>query len=267
LAKLSITTAWDETVQFVKRDAGPLFIVAFALTVLPSIVLQIVAASLVPLEAGERAVFLLLTIAVVVLSVTGTISITALAVGRRNVVGQAIGLGFRRFLPMFGAAILIGLAALIALIPIVALSGIDPEALAASRPEAAAGVMRVGLIFLLIFLLFWPRLILMTPVGALESVGPIGIIRRSWQLTRGHFWKLLGFALLLMLVILVVMLAITFVFGSLIAILAGPPHPGTLSSTLMLLLGGLLNAVIVVFFTTFVARIYIQLSGEPTSGI
>jgi hypothetical protein len=266
MAKLSITTAWEEAVRFVRRDAGLLFTIALALCVLPGVALQILAPSLMPEDVTGRILFLLVLMGVLVLSIAGTLAITALTVGRENVVGSALRLGFRRCPAMLGAAILIGLMVFLLLIPIVAISGVDPDAIAAQRPEAAAQVGRVILLLFLVFVLIWPRLLLMTPVAALEPVGSLGIIRRSWAMSKGHYWKLLGFAALLFLVILVVMLAVTFVFGSIIALVAGPPNPGTLAASLMLLIGGILNAVIIVFFTTLIARIYVQLSDGVTSG-
>jgi hypothetical protein len=40
------------------------------------------------------------------------------------------------------------------------------------------------------------RLILVLPVIAIEEVGPFRAIRRSWQLTKGQFWRYLGILLL-----------------------------------------------------------------------
>ena len=38
-----------------------------------------------------------------------------------------------------------------------------------------------------------------SPVASEETVGPIGIIRRSWELTRGNWWRLFGFIVLFLL--------------------------------------------------------------------
>lgn len=266
MAALSITTAWNETAAFVKRDAGALLTIAFALIALPSVAMQALGpGQMTPGQTPEPGLWLLFFPIVIVLSIAGSLAISALAMGRENVVGSAIAHGFRRVLPMLGATFLLGIAALVILIPLIMVAGVTPETLAAPTQATAGRILLATVLFLVIFLAFWVRLMLMTPVAAAESVGPIAIIRRSWQLTAGHFWKLLGFTLLFLVAAMVVMMVITMLVGIIIALVAGPPEPGSVSQLLMLLVGGVLNAVFVVFFTTVVARIYLQLSGSRES--
>lgn len=267
MAKLSITTAWNETMDFVKRDAGALFTIAFALVALPSVALQALGPGQVsPGETPELGLWLLLVPVVLFLSIAGTLAISALAIGRENVVGSAIALGFRRFLPMLGAALLVGLGALLVMIPLFVLLGLGGGDLSQPSPEVGARFGIAMLVLAVLFIFIWVRLTMMTPVAVAEPLGPIGIIRRSWQLTAGHFWKLLGFFLLFIIMISVVLLAVTAVFGILVVVLAGQPDPGTLSALLILLIGGLVNAVAVVFLTVMFARIYVQLAGGETTG-
>lgn len=267
MAGLSITTAWNETANFVKGNMGALLTIAFALIALPSIAFQALGPGQVsPGEAAQAGLWLLLMPVVIVLSIVGTLAISALALGRENVVGPAIALGFRRFLPLFGATLLVGVTALIVMIPLVLLLGVRPEDIAGGDRAAAGRIVLVMLLFLLIFLFIWVRLMLMTPVAAAERGGPVAILRRSWELTAGRFWKLLGFALLFIVAGLVVMFAATAVLGIAIALVAGRPDPGSVSALVLLLLSGVLNAIFVVYFTTMLSRIYVQLMGGATIG-
>jgi hypothetical protein len=202
---------------------------------------------------------------VIILSIVGTLAISALALRRENVIGAAIGLGFRRFLPMLGASLLLGLAIALNIVPIVLALGLDPEAL--RNPSAAtAGSVLLGLLLIIILALsLWVRLMVMTPVAAAERVGPVGIIKRSWALTRGHFWKLLGFIVLMLLVLAIVGGVIGLVLGIAVAAIAGPPEPGSLAGLVLLLIGALVNAAFGVVLTTMIARIYVQLAGEPVT--
>ena len=265
MSKLSITTAWNETASFVGRHGSTLFIVAFALIALPSVVFQALGPQPgTPGETPELGLWLLFLPLLIVFTIAGSIAIAALALGRENVVGSAIAHGFRRTLPLFAASILIGLAALIVILPLVFVLGFNLE----SMPQATPGdVGRFFLLFLVIFVVLmfvWVRLMLMTPVAAAERVGPIGIIRRSWELTSGRFWKLLGFVLLFFIAGMVVIGVISMILGLIIALVAGPPAPGTVGGLLLLLVSGIMNAVFVVFFTTMIARIYAQLAGGDT---
>jgi hypothetical protein len=262
MPRLSITQAWNETAEFVKRDFGPLFAIALALIALPNFALQALVPA--PAAAGGGTKMLLwglLLLVALLCSMTGSLAISALALGRENVVGRSIAYGFRRMPAMLGASVLVFIPLIVVAAVLAALLGITVETLAVPTP---ANVGRLLLYLLVVTILLMPigvRLMLMTPVAAGEPVGPVAIVRRSWRLTSGHFWKLLGFILLLVIVLLVVTIAVSAVFGILIALVLGRPQPGSLAALLMLLVTGVVNAAFTVVFTTMVARIYAQLAG------
>jgi hypothetical protein len=266
MAKLSITTAWNEASEILKRDFGALFTVALALIALPNVLVQ----AFGPARAAPGAVpgpgwWMLLVPVVVLLSIAGSIAISALALGRERVVGSAIVHGFRRFLPMFGASLILAVPIVLLLVVLILLVGLDPEALLRPTQATVGKLILVAVLFLLVGLYFGIRLMLMTPVAAAETAGPIAIIRRSWELTRGHFWKLLGFVLLLGAAAVVIVMVVSMIFGLLVAVIAGAPEPGSVAALLMLLLGGLVNAAVSAVFGTAIARIYVQLAGDPKS--
>ena len=268
MAQLSITKAWNETAAFVKQDAGPLFTIAFALMVLPGVVLEV----LTPRVAGGAASALLVlpvVLVMVVLSLVGSIAIASLALGRERVVGSALAHGLRRFLPLLGASLLIALAAALVAVPPVFLLGVPLEELAgpSPSPEAAARFMLLFLILTVLLLFIWVRLMVMTPVAAAEPAGPIDIIRRSWALTGGHFWKLLGFVLLFAIAFVVVAMAVTSVAGIALRVATGSTDPGTIGGLLVILISGLLNALFIVLMTSMIARIYAQLTGSTESAV
>lgn len=266
MARLSITTAWNETTEFLKRHSGALFTIAIAFIALPNVALQAFGPTeAAPGQAPEPGLWLLLVPAVLVLNIAASLAMSSLALGHKNVVGEAIAHGFRRFLPMLGAVALLVLAMCVVFIPIAMLSGITPEDLARPTPAKAGRILLVMLLFLAVGLFFAVRLLLMTPVAAAEQAGPLGIIRRSWNLTGRPFWKLLGFVLLMLVVLVVVTMVVTMILGLLIAAIAGPPAPGTTGGFVLALVSSLINAGFVVVTTTLIARIYIQLSGGPAA--
>ena len=264
---LSISKAWDETAEFVRREMGAVLPIALALIMLPSILVQVLRPMLVaPGSTSGALPSLLLLLIVLALNIVGTIAISALAIGRESVVGSAIQRGFRRLLAMFAAALLVAIAAVVLLTIIAALVGVQVEELQA-RPESAGGKLALmGLIFVVIALVFWAKLMLMTPVAAAEDGGPIAIIRRSWSLTNGHFVKLVVFSVLMLIVLFAVTLAVTLVAGTLLGLVGEPLKPGTIANLLLLLISGVANAILVVLFTTMASRIYARLAG-PTNGI
>jgi hypothetical protein len=267
---LSISKAWDETAEFAKREMGAVFPIALALIMLPSILLQVLGSMLItPGSTSGTLPQLLMVLIVLALDIVGTIAISALAIGRESVVGSAIRRGFRRLPAMLGAALLVALASVVILTIIAALVGVQVEDLQSSPPpESAIGKLALmGLIFLAIALVFWAKLMLMTPVAAAEEGGPIAIIRRSWRLTAGHFLKLLVFSILMLVVLVVVSVAVNAVFGTLLRVVDDPLKPGTIANLLLLVICGVVNAGLVVLFTTMTSRIYARLAGPATNGI
>lgn len=262
MGRLSITTAWNESADFLKRHFGSLFTVAVALITLPQVALQALGPGATAQgEAPEPGLWLLLLPISLVLAVVGSLAISTLALGREAVIGDAIRHGFRRLLPMLGASLLLILAACLFIVPLGLATGIEANDLIAPTPAKAGKIALVMLLVLLVGLFFAVRLLLLTPVAAAEPAGPVSIITRSWNLTKGHFWKLLGFVLLVSVAAGVVMAVATMILGLLIALIAGTPEPGNVSSLLLLLITGLLNAAFIVLMTTIVARIYVQLAG------
>ena len=255
MPKLSITTAWKETAAFVKREAGLLFPIAFGLMALPMVFLQLMTPRAAPGQEPEAGLWMLLFFPLMFLSVIGSIAISALATGRETVVGEALKRGVQRFLPMLGAMLLVGLCAMPLLVILVVISQASPVI-----------AVVLGLAIALGAIILWVRLMLITPVAAAEAGGPIALIKRSFQLTSGHTGKLLGFVLLIFILGMVVALALISVGGILMFLIAGKPEPGSIGFLLTLLLGALLNTIFLVYFTVLVARIYVQLAGQPTSG-
>lgn len=259
MANLSISTAWNETAGFVKREGRLLFPLAFVLIALPSALFQAAAPAQ---EGADPNLWLMLILLPVMLvgSIVGNIAIAFLALRPGASVGDAIGRGLRRFLAAFGALLLLVLGVVVAAIPVFLIVGIEAMA-AGGEPELGPLAILLLLLWVLILIFISVRLMLMTPVAAAEEAGPIGILKRSWALTAGHFWKLLGFVLLIAIVAAVLVLAVSAVLGIVIVLAAGQPEPGSASNFLVLLLMAVLNAILAAFFTTLVARIYAQLSG------
>jgi hypothetical protein len=272
--KLSISRAWDEASTFIRAEAGPLFLIAFGLMALPGIIMQ----ALMPrLAAGfvttpgtppdpsqmlaAMPAFFLMLVPVLLLSMWGNLTINVLALRREAVIGRAFGLAARRLLPLLGATLLLMLAAIVIFLPLA--GGFVAAARGGRLGLVALGVLVVWLLFIFVGV----RLMLMTAVAAAEPVGPIGMIRRSWRLTAGHFWKLLGFLLLMIVLFVVIAIVVGAVGGLLIMALAGPPTPGSLGSVLVMLISGLVQSALLVPLAVLLARIYAQLAGDDPASV
>ena len=265
MVSLSVSQAWNETAAFVKREAGLLLPIALLLLAVPGAAMQLAMPTPpAPGQTPEVGAWLLLLPVVMFASIVATVAISYLALRPGTSVGEALQVGLKRFLPVFLASLLIGIVAIIIMIPLAIL--IMGGAIASGNPSAAGGsILLFGLLAIVIGIAFWVRLMLMTPVAAAENVGPIALIRRSWALTKGHFWKLLALVLLVVAVAMVVIIAVSAIVGIFVFMIAGPPEPGSTSFILMTILSSVLSAIFSAVFVTLLARVYAQLSGSvPT---
>lgn len=269
MANLSITTAWNETVEFVNRESRLIFPIAFMLAAFPSAVMDILMpAPPVPGQLPEPGAWALLFPLVLVLSVIGNIAISYLALRPNTSVGEAIGRGARRLLAWCGAFLMLAIAALIlfivlAVIVVLVVPGAMSEAAAGQQGSAMlTATLLIAVLLLPLALYFGARLMLLTPIAAVEEGGPFAIIRRSWSLTAGEIWKLVAFLLLIGIAIGVTTGAIESVAGILFTLVAGPPRPGSTTTLLVALVVAAVQTAIVAYLATLFARIYVQLSGS-----
>ena len=253
MAKLSISRAWDETRDVLGRDGRLLSTVAIALLALPSTVQNLVtpvtkAGELPP--AGPWLIVLLIT---VLIGLVGQLAIARLALGSQTSVGEAISHGAKRLLPYFLATVLwVG--------PIALLLFYAAQQMRPPTPSAAMAVLFLVMLILLIVLAV--RLIIAVAVASAEPLGPIGILKRSWQLTSGNWWRLFAFLVLFIVAVFCVMVAVGAVIGILAGIVLGPPEPLSVSALVIALITQLAVAAVTVVFLVMLTRIYLQLAAR-----
>lgn len=264
MASLSISEAWNETAAFVRREAQLIFPIAFLLISLPSALMQASLPVVVPGELPPAGLWLLLIPVAALLAMIGNIAINLLALRPGTSVGESLQHGARRFLILFAASLLIGLGIMLAMIPVILILSV---LLVASGPTAIVPAITFLLVVPMIIFV-WVRLILLlTPIVAVEELGPVALLRRSWALSKGQSLKLLGLLLLMMVLALVVSLAVGAIAGLLILFVAGPPLPGTLGGWLLLTVSALVQAVLSSVFAVLIARVYAQLTPTDRAGV
>ena len=261
---LSIGKAWEETSAFLGKEARLVAPVALATFALPAIL----AGWAYPGRAtGGGAGWLL--VLVLLAAMVGQMTIVLLVNGWRGSIGEAMTKAARRLPTLLGALIIaflpVMLVAVVGFGASLTSAGItDPAAL---TPEVIAKLPNIGwlLLFLALFLIVvGVRLFPISAIAASEPIGPIKLLKRSWALTKGVFWRLLVLALLLGIVAVVLDLAVTAVVGSIAALAAGEARAFNLSALIVALAGGLVGAIVSTVSAAMVGRVYAQLSVEPS---
>ena len=259
MTKLSIGQAWSEAVDVVKRDGRLIVPVALAFAVIPATLFALVVppapAGQLPKPGSWTFLYPLLILAALI----GQMAIMRLAIGPAASVGESIRHALRRSPSVIGAALIFGIPAAAIMLPILMPILANPT----SPPPAAALLLMVAAIVLLCL---WVRLMLMTPSGTAEEIGPVAIVKRSWALTRGNFWRLLAMALLFGIVAWIAIVAVQSVTGSVLIIALGKPEPWSVSALLMALIAAIVQTIASVLFAVLLARIYVQLAGAESKG-
>lgn len=268
MRSLSISAAWDETKATLARDGRLLASVALALVVLPAAVIgAIYPGGLMPalFAAGESrssAVVLLLGV-VLLLLLAGQLAITRLALGPSVTVGGAIAHAGRRLLPYVAVTLIFGLVLLLVMVVVALIVAVTAgsgasEAELAKSPSVALAVLLMVCTYLFLF----ARVLCMAAAVTVSgNTGPVQIIRRSWELTSGNFWRLLGFLLVYLIGTSIAMYAITSVAALLAQLIDGRVEPMSAGALLVSVVSAVLNGAFILVLTVMFARIYVQLAG------
>jgi hypothetical protein len=271
MRKLSLSRAWEETKAIVAHDGRLITSVALALIALPTAITTLITPNGVGQSNAMWVDVVIILTSLVALA--GQLALIRLAIGPSVAVGEAIAHGIRRMPLYFLAVLLICLALVAIAIPfavVLALMGVPIE----QAPKAVSGpLLLAALLYVILVFYAAVRMIMAAPVASAEPVGPIRIIMRSWSLTGGSFWRLLGFLLLFFMGAIILLMAVQAVVVLLATIVLGPVESMSASALLVALVQALANAAISTLFSLMIARLYIQLAGGraqpsvPRSGI
>lgn len=262
--KLSIGKAWEEASAFLGKEARLVAPVALATFALPSVLMAWAYPGGSP---GGGAMWLLLLVLMAVL--VGQMTIVLLATGWRASIGEAMTKAARRLPVLIGALLIafvpVMLVAVIGFGASLASAGItDPAALTPETIARLPNIVWLLLFLTLFFIVAGVRLFPIAAIAASEPVGSVKLLRRSWTLTKGSFWRLLVLVLLLGIVAVVLDSAVTMVVGSVAALAAGEPRAFNLSALLVALASGLVGAIVSTVSAAMVGRVYAQLAVEPS---
>ena len=264
--KVSIGNVWDSTTDVLAGRAGLLAPIAAAAFLLPGAA-QAAVSSYGGTSTAGAAIGVVVAILALVAGLWGQLTIIGVA-SDPDATRSAAGEAARRRLPAaLLVSLVIGAIFVAAVLPIVAAlwaGGFDLKAASASgeQPSIAPAAALFSFVYalLLIVAAFWfgARLMVLSPV-VLHERRAIGAIGRSLQLTRGLTLKLIGTALLLLLVYFVAALAVRYVVFIPLRLLLGANQIATATW-----LGAIASAAVGAVFSTvvavFTARLYAALA-------
>jgi hypothetical protein len=263
-------TIWERTTEVLSGRAGMLFGIAALTLVLPGIVRLVLALMLPTTTPLGAIVGFALALAVGVISLWGQLTIIAASSDPSIDAAAGYRLAAARLPAALGVTILLSIAAFVLMLPIIValvaahvdVTTLNDATQIGNVPSGTAAFAGFYiLVLLVVFLLAAARLTVLNPVVLHERLG-IGAIKRSWQLTRGLTWRILGVLVLFIVVAAIAGMALQLVVGTIAALAFGRDAVST-----VLLVTTVANSVLSAAFTVialaFTAQLYVALAGPP----
>lgn len=268
---VKMSNVWDRTAEFLSDNIGMIVPVALLAFFVPASIAGNFQAIIPTATPAVALALRLVQLGFAVLSVWGLLVITAMALD--GITSQtAGGIARRRLLPALVVSVVLGAAMLALTLPLpifLAASGYDLAAIARGEQvplsPGAAGFAALYLLVLLVLLLWISaRLILTTPIVVRER-RMLGAIPRSFRLTRGGTWRIIGVLILFVVVATVSGLAARTVFGSIFALVAGGGEGGlSLAGVLTSITSAAVQTAFTVIYPAFIAKLYLALSAQES---
>ena len=269
MPKLSVSQAWDETVAFVTRETRLLVPLALALLFLPSVITSLAAPG-GRADMNDSPLNLGLFFLELVVGLVGQIAIARLALGHREPLGTIIGHAARRTPALLGAAFVVMFPLAMAFGATIGGAGSITRQGSSANPVAAMLLLLAITLLLVALVIVLARFLLTTAAAAVEPGGPLRLLRRAFELTRGHALRLLGTALLFLIGGGVAVVAVTSVVGLGATLVLGKPEAWSVAALVIAVTAAGAQAVLGTLFTVCFARLYAQrIAGAevPSNGI
>ena len=275
---VTMSAIWDRTAEVLRGRGSMLAGIAALLLFLPVVVQDAMAA-----YAGRTPGAIMLTglvgIAVALAAIWGNLALVAAASDPLIDRPAAVALSARRLGPAIGMSLLLALVVALAAVPGVAMLGFGMGANASrlatlSAGDAAAfaagtspGLSLAGSLYLFLFglALLWlsARLALFVPVLISERLG-LRSIARSFELTQGLAWRIIGVLLLFLILLLVAWSAAQLVGSIVVRLLLGSGGVPT-AQFVGAVAGAAVKAGGTVVSSAFVAQLYRVRSGRKAA--
>ena len=260
---------WDRTTDVLSGRGRTLAGIAAIAIFLPGVVRSGYSLFIGKDTPGTALIGGLIAIIVSLVTVWGQLTLIALSTDPATTEPQAAAIGRARLLPTIGVGLLIGIVFGLFIMPIfIALvgGGWSPEAMQAGQmPTLSAGqagfIALYGLVYAIAFLWVAARLALWTAVMVNERRG-IGAIRRSFELTRGITWKIIGVFVLYLIVRGSAFSAVTAVTGVVFGLILGTAAKATVGF-LASVAGGAVAAAFSTVAAVFTAQLYVATRAWP----
>ena len=264
-------TVWDRAAEVLRGRANIMVPIAALTIFLPTVMSNAVnaygqpAPGAAPNMAASAAIGIV-SLLVLIAGVWGQLALLAVATDPATTREDAGRQATRRIGPALGVVlVLLAIVALLLLPAVVPLvqAGLDmnnPQSMQSLPPGVTGFAGLYFLVFAIAAVVIGARLILINPVILNERRG-LGAIRRSWSLTRGLTWRIIGVMLLFGVLVLIATFAVQAVATLILRLILGADSLPTVLFVAASL-GAIVSTALTVVANAFTAQLYVAVAGE-----
>jgi hypothetical protein len=260
MTMISMNVVWEDTVAFLRREAGLVIPLALATLLVGDVVNSLVNPAV--LGAPPNALFSLLTFVALLWTVIGQLAVIALVLRPGSSVGEALSLAVRRLPTLLGAAFLIGTAATLLALPALIgffQSGVNPN-VPATYTKLPGWVSFYFLVFACVGIWISLRLSTLYSLIVDKQPGVIASLKTAFAMTRGVIARLILAAMVYFITMIVLTTVVRFVLGSAFELLGRAIDSPFVTIALTALAVGTVTAALSTFAAVFLAMLYRRLN-------
>ncbi|CAN5316769.1 hypothetical protein BH09PSE3_BH09PSE3_24600 [soil metagenome] len=257
---ISMNVVWEDTVAFLRREAGLVIPLALATSLVGDVVNSLAAPATA--AAPPNPLLSVVTLAAVIWTIIGQLAIMALVLRPGSSVGEALSLAVRRLPTLIGAALLVGVGATILLMPALIgfmQSGANPN-IPASFSLLPSWVSLYFLIFACVAIWLSLRLSMLNPLVVDRQIGVIESLKTAFAMTRGVIARLILAAFVYFAMMVLLTTVVRFVLGSAFELLGRAINSPFVATALTALATGTVTAGLSTLAAVFLAMLYRRLS-------
>lgn len=262
---VTMSNVWDRTTEVLRGRGGVLASIAVLALYLPGLVRDAVTLVATPGSSSFALLTGVLTILVLIVSIWGQLALIAVATDPATTRSNAAAQATAR-LPSALAVTIVALLVVLALfVPVgaaIGLSGADFSGMTTTGafPSVGGGTIAFVLLYTLLLAIVGiavaARLLLVNAV-VLNERRALGAFRRSWKLTRGLTWRIVGVFLLYIVVVGVAVSAAQFIAGAVFGLLL---DSGPVATFLTAAVAGVVTTIFSVIAAAFAAQLYVAVT-------
>lgn len=256
-----MNVVWEDTVAFLRREAGLVIPLALATSLVGDVVNTLANPAVAP-GTPPNPLLSMVTFAAILWTIIGQLAIMTLALRPGSSVGEALAHAVRRLPTLIGAALLVGIGATLLLMPAIVgfmQSGVNPNV-------PATFTLLPGWVsfYILVFACFaiWLSLRLSTLNSLIvdKQIRIIAALKTAFAMTRGVIARLILAALVYFIVTIVLTTVVRFVLGSVFTLVGRAIDSPFVGTALTALATGVAAAGLSTVAAIFLTMLYRRLS-------